>query len=266
MSAFLKQFFPQNHKLFVTEFGHSIKKEKTAVGPWSREIYILHFVVKGTCEFSGFTANQGQAFLISQGLRHSFTVSEDYEHYWIGFNGYAVKELFAFFQLESAPHQLYFVENTEFAEILFSNTLKKLTADDAGTPESIVLSLLTAFLPLLKTESRADLRRETNYAEKVQKFIQTNYANPLRMADIAKEIHITEKYMYRLFLNRFGMPPQKFLLKTRMEAAKNLLMQTDLTIKEVASSVGYSSLPSFSKAFSDFYLKSPSAFKKTKQN
>ena len=65
------------------------------------------------------------------------------------------------------------------------------------------------------------------------------------MNDIAKAIHLSEKYMYRLFKERFNISPQKYLLKTRMEVAKSLLLQKNISIKEVACMVGYTSFPSF---------------------
>lgn len=262
MSYFLKQFFSQDREIFATELGHSIIENAKAVGPWSRSIYILHLVVRGYCEFSGFKAEKGQAFFISKGLRHSFTTSDDYEHYWVGFDGDGVEALFKSFSLKSSPHQLFFVKNPDFAETLFSNACKALKSDDSRSPDLIALAALTAMLPLL--EKHPEPHRKVNYAEKVQGFIQANYTHPIKMTDIASEIHITEKYMYRLFLNGFGISPQKFLLKTRMEAAKKLLSKTDLTVKEVASSVGYTSLPSFSKAFSNYFGISPGLLKKQK--
>lgn len=262
MAFFLKQFFHQGNSLFVTEFGHSVVENSKTVGPWSREVYFLHLVTKGYCEFSGFRVNEGQTFLVSKGLRHSFTVSDNYEHYWIGFGGDAADDLFKIFGLSARPHRLFFVENADFAETLFSAALQKLQNDGINTPESIAFSVLTALLPLLKKEKFSQMRKGINYAEKAEQFIKTNYAYPLRLEDIAKEIHLTEKYMYRLFLARFGISPQKFLLKTRMEAAADLFKKTDMTVKEVANSVGYNLLTSFSKAFSKYHGISPTLFKK----
>ena len=48
--------------------------------------------------------------LISKERLHSFTISEDYEHYWIGFDGELIDTLFDNFGLEYKDHQLFFVE------------------------------------------------------------------------------------------------------------------------------------------------------------
>ena len=56
-------FVPKPSKIYVTEFGYSKHKKSKTVGPWTRKIYILHLVVKGYCEFSGFRAEAGRRFL-----------------------------------------------------------------------------------------------------------------------------------------------------------------------------------------------------------
>ena len=84
----------------------------------------------------------------------------------------------------------------------------------------------------------------------------------VRSIDIANELHISEKYMYRLFMNRFNLSPQQFLLKTRMEVAKNLLEENNMSVKEIAFTVGYSSIQTFSKAFTNYYGVCPSLLKK----
>lgn len=261
MSYFLKMFIPKSSNLHIVEFGHSKLKTPKTVGPWSREIYILHYIKKGFCQFSGFKAEAGQAFLISKERRHSFTVSEDYEHYWIGFSGNVVETVFESFGLISTMHQLFFVENKEFAESLFALVLKELKNEYTVNKESVVLSLLNSLLPLLKKEIQTETKFCTNYAEKVRLFIETNYIHPLKMYDIAKEIHISEKHMYRLFMRRYSISPQRFLLKTRMNAAKTLLLQNNFSVKEIALSIGYTSLPDFSKAFSNYFGISPNSFK-----
>ena len=256
MSTFLQSFFVQEKEIYVTEFGHTEIENPKTIGPWSREQYILHYVAKGYCDFSGFRAEAGSLFLISKELYHSFTTSDKYEHYWIGFGGSHVETLFSVFNLRFKPHQLFYVDNIKFIDDIFSDVLRNVENRTEGT-EDIVLSALMAIFPMLRTVKSAEATHRLNYAEKVQKYIRSNYVHNIKMEKIAEEIHITEKHMYRLFLKRFGMSPQKYLLKTRMQKAKELLEDTTLSIKEVASSVGYTSVPSFSSAYSKYFSSSP---------
>ena len=260
MPRFLKKFTSADRNLFVTEFGHSMHTESKRVGPWSRGIYILHFVSRGYCEFSGFKAEAGQAFLIAKEHLHSFTTSEDYEHYWIGILGDSLEKIFEGFQIEYKSHQLFWVENIDFVKTLFATASENLQSGAPAFADSYALSIFTAVLPLLRSEDRSSMRCKINYAERVKLFIETNYSYPIKMSDIAKELHLSEKHMYRLFRNRFGISPQKYLVKTRMEAAKELLLKKQLSVKEIAYIVGYTSLPTFSKKYSDHFGVSPSKY------
>ena len=261
MSIFLKHFFNTDKPIFVTEFGHSKYEQSRKVGPWSREMYILHFVARGYSDFSGFSAAEGEAFLISKERLHSFTTSTDYEHYWIGFDGEAVDAVFRSFGLEYTSHRLFFVENADFAKTLLVSTTQMLERGVAENEESLALSALMSLLSLLKTEKQTSSPTKINYAEKAAALIKSNYMYPLKLDDIASEIHLSEKYMYRLFVERFGISPQQFLIKTRMEKARELL-KNNLSVTETASSVGYASISVFSKTFLKFFGVNPSSFKK----
>lgn len=262
MSLFLKHFFDVDKPLFVTEFGSSSYNESKKVGPWSREMYILHFVVRGEAFFSGFTVQEGEAFLISKERLHSFTTSAEYEHYWIGFDGEAVATLFGAFKLENSTHQMFFVENINFIKTLFSSTCEALKSENPDNAEALVLSTLLAIMPLLSTIKQSKTSKKINYAEKVSAYIKSNYMYPLRMSNIAKEIYLSEKYMYRLFLERYNISPKQFLIKTRMEKAHELLQKNNLTVTEVSKAVGYDSISVFSKTFTNYFGVSPSSSRK----
>ena len=53
------------------------------------------------------------------------------------------------------------------------------------------------------------------------------------------------------------MPPLKYLQRIRMEKAKRLLQETDATITEIALSLGYPNLYSFTRAFKIYYKVPP---------
>ena len=262
MSFFLKMFLTSNESFYITEFGHSEHKRPKTVGPWSREIYILHFITKGYADFSGFRAETGEAFLIAKERLHSFTTSEDYEHYWIGFDGNKIDTLFGAFGLKHKDHQLFFIENFDFAKTLFLSVNKMLQSRDQDLEESLARSLLLSMLPLLKTQKQSKASLKIDYAEKALMYIKRNYMYPLKMTDVARNLYISEKYMYHLFVERFNISPKRFLVKTRMEAARDLLQKSNLSVTETASAVGYASVFVFSKTFSNYFGISPSSCKK----
>ena len=266
MASFIKMFVPKPSKIYVTEFGYSKHEKSKTVGPWTRKIYILHLVVKGYCEFSGFRAEAGQAFFIAKDRLHSFTISSDYEHYWIGFSGDEVEKVLNTFNVVNNTHHLFGVENFDYAKNLFDDALVRLESKDLQNGDSLVLSLLNSMLPLLNQVKAQEMPYRMSYAESAKIFIRINYMRPIKMIDIANEMHISEKHMYRVFYNRFKISPQHFLLKTRMDVAEELLRENKISIKEIALTVGYTSIPSFSKAFLKYFGESPSTYRIKRSN
>jgi transcriptional regulator GlxA family with amidase domain len=68
---------------------------------------------------------------------------------------------------------------------------------------------------------------------------------------------ISEAHFARSFKEAFGIPPHRYLLTRRVERAKALLRDTDLTITEIAFAVGWNSLGTFTRTFRDITGQSP---------
>jgi AraC-like DNA-binding protein len=67
--------------------------------------------------------------------------------------------------------------------------------------------------------------------------------------DAAREACLSPFHFHRLFRQTFSETPHEFMVRRRMEQARKLLAQTDLSVSEVCVEVGYQSLGSFSTLF-----------------
>ncbi|WP_025640692.1 response regulator transcription factor [Schnuerera ultunensis] len=79
--------------------------------------------------------------------------------------------------------------------------------------------------------------------------ISVNYKNPIQLNQCAKEFHISENQINRLFKKYFNMTFIKYLNNFRIDKAIELLQNEDLTIKEIAGEVGFNNLNYFYKTF-----------------
>lgn len=68
---------------------------------------------------------------------------------------------------------------------------------------------------------------------------------------------VSEAHFARSFKEAFGIPPHRYLLTRRIERAKALLRDTDLSITEIAFQTGYGSLGTFGRTFRDVTGESP---------
>ena len=85
----------------------------------------------------------------------------------------------------------------------------------------------------------------------------------MSLSYIADLYGIRDSYLSKLFKENLGENFIDYLLRKRLEEAARLLRETDLTVKQVVTSVGYSDATSFAKKFSKKYGVTPGIYKKT---
>ena len=96
--------------------------------------------------------------------------------------------------------------------------------------------------------------------ETAKKYIQMNYMKEISLEEIANYVAISSYYLSSIFSKSEGMTYKDYLIKLRMERAKQLLKEGKKAIKEISIEVGYTDQNYFSKAFKKYYNKSPKEF------
>ncbi|WP_256761943.1 helix-turn-helix domain-containing protein [Cohnella sp. WQ 127256] len=99
--------------------------------------------------------------------------------------------------------------------------------------------------------------------QKVMKYVHENIEQQhLSRDDIAQYVYLNPDYLTRVFKKETGLSITDFLQQQKIEYAKRLLIQTDLTVNEVAMTVGYSNLSYFSTLFKKIAFMNPADFRK----
>lgn len=102
--------------------------------------------------------------------------------------------------------------------------------------------------------------------EKARVFIENNYAESIKLIDIAEFVNLSPVYFHKLFKNRYGESPTQYLMSIRLFKAKNLLLTTDYTMEEIAYACGFSSQSYFNYFFKMKVNISPLQFRKSAFN
>jgi AraC-like DNA-binding protein len=95
---------------------------------------------------------------------------------------------------------------------------------------------------------------------RAKNLIDREYARQLDVAALAREAHASPAHFARSFKRAFGETPHKYLLRRRIERAKELLRGTDLSVTEISLEVGFQSLGSFSAAFRELVGETPGRY------
>jgi AraC family transcriptional regulator, glycine betaine-responsive activator len=89
--------------------------------------------------------------------------------------------------------------------------------------------------------------------------MEANIEDPLSLDDVADRVGVSRRQIERLFKRHLGMVPSKFYLEARLRRARSLLLQTDLSIMEIAVACGFESPPHFSRCYRSHFGCTPSA-------
>lgn len=82
-----------------------------------------------------------------------------------------------------------------------------------------------------------------------QAFLEDNLDRDLDLRAIAAQARLSPYYFTRVFTACVGTPPYRYLIALRIARAKELLRDTELTVTQICSRVGFQSLPHFTTTF-----------------
>jgi AraC-like DNA-binding protein len=108
----------------------------------------------------------------------------------------------------------------------------------------------------VQAELLPHLRRARDLADR-------NYAEPLDLTALAAAAGLSKYHFLRCFAAEYGETPMQYLSRRRIERATDLLRATNLTVTEVCHLVGFASLGTFSRRFTELVGMSPSRYQRT---
>ena len=135
---------------------------------------------------------------------------------------------------------------------------KRLTTrfSDALALNHLERALLTIAASTPAQSARLDARVKQTIA-KLQRDLGANH----RIADLAAAVGLSESRFAHLFAQEMGVSPRKYLERLRIEKAKLALELTDLSISEIANSLGFACEFYFSKRFFEVTGERPSFYR-----
>lgn len=113
-------------------------------------------------------------------------------------------------------------------------------------------------LPALRVATRVEVYRRLHRAKD---YLDTCFAEPLALSDLAQVACFSEHHFLRLFKAAFGQTPYQYLIARRLEAAQDLLMHSRQSITEVCLHVGYHDVSSFGRRFRQRFGVAPHVYR-----
>ncbi|WP_246627376.1 AraC family transcriptional regulator [Paenibacillus solanacearum] len=80
-------------------------------------------------------------------------------------------------------------------------------------------------------------------------YIRQHLGRPIGLEELARHVHLSQSHFSHLFYKSLGLSPIDYVQKSRIQLAKELLMNSSHTIKEIAERTGYAEQSQLSRAF-----------------
>ncbi|MFC4779586.1 helix-turn-helix domain-containing protein [Paenibacillus sp. GCM10023252] len=282
-----------NEYMNVLFAGESQTRPGHRLGPKVFDLYLMHFVLSGRgifeCADEQYELREGHTFIIApeQLVSYSSDREDPWRYRWIAFSGsLAASQLAAATggtavgglgrgpgdepgggsgqavldtgqnrRVSALYHLIYrtFREGGASAHLRASGYLQLLFGEYAAAQGKG--STL---------DPSAGGRSNEQLVKQMVHYLSTQYAEPVSMERMADSLGYNRAYLSRVFKQRTELSPVTFLLRFRLDKARQLLRQRqELTIEQIAASVGLQDALYFSKQFRKLYGESPTAYRES---
>lgn len=146
---------------------------------------------------------------------------------------------------------------------IFSEIIEESKSDTNYSRFKIQELLFSLFAAL---EENTNRRLRPDPVQMALDIIGYEYNKNFQITRFAKIFQLDPAYFTRLFKKKTGLSPKQYILKLRMEKAKEYLKNSIFTIREISTAVGYNDPLYFSSVFKKYFGISPTEYKKAQKN
>lgn len=255
--------------------GYEDLEPSYSYGPSVRNNYVLHYITHGTGTFyynhENFALEAGDLFLLKPNEMTYYVAnsSDPWSYYWIGISGTKLEDLFSLSKINETAILKYSQSKKtktigKLIKEIVLQTESNLTQLDYIKAYSYLYSIMYELGKAYPNPLREN-KIKHDYFSQIKNYIDQNYHNNIDIQSIADQLNINRSYLSVLFKKHIGLSPKKYMMDVRMKRASQLLFATKMTINEIAFSVGYNDQVTFSKAFKNYFLLTPSQYRKSAQ-
>ena len=131
--------------------------------------------------------------------------------------------------------------------------------------QSLFLSIWITLYENIAHENRSTKQNtELSVLKNMIEFIQQNYTVKISLADIAASGAVGQSKCCKLFAKYIGQTPNLYLMQYRLDKSTKFLKNTDMTVTEIAYTVGFGGSSYYAEAFRRWCGKSPTEYRNNK--
>lgn len=271
--SYLKDIYLENINI-VHRMGELYKAPKGTEWIGLNDIFEqnkFYFIIDGSCTIIidgvHYNAKRGDWFFIPANQLHTFynDQSADFEKYFIHFDIYPDIDFFNNRSLEfmvSVPEKSNVYKLFErYVQITESPRLA-----DKMELKAIMFNLISSYINLSSVKDASAIFKIPESLLTVMTYIEGNLQKELTNETLAEIGNLHPNYFVRIFKEKIGVTPQRYIMQKKMNMAKRLTEETTLSFTEIAAKTGISDSAHFSKAFKTHFGMTPREYRKFTNN
>lgn len=239
---------------------------RTRLSNW----HLLFFVEDGYAEVSSkglhHALEKGAVFAILPGMPAKYTIKSDsWTYTWVMFDGRIVGEIFR----EAGIDDANFMLNTKCSDSIYQllDDIEMYYRDDSFSKFFPVVTAwkIIEFISLHQSGIK-NVVTPKSLAEQAKVMMDQHFADALMVEDITDKLTVSRSTLFRHFKQEFNSSPKQYLDELRLKKVLELLLNSEMTMKEIAYGCGFHDDQHFSRTFKEAFGQSPLQWKKEQQN
>ena len=150
-----------------------------------------------------------------------------------------------------------YIKNAQRFYPLFSDIINELNSDRFASSRSADLKFGGLLIEIARAMSFSDPDNKKR-AKAIVNYIHKNLKENLSDEALGRVFHYHPNHIRRMVTEYTGIPTHKFVVKCRLAKAFELLLETNLSLKQICEAAGFQDFSHFTKSFKKMYGKNPS--------
>lgn len=135
--------------------------------------------------------------------------------------------------------------------------LLRLTSSDRQAAELLVMELIYKLGGEVYRQHYLNTKPAASPCGQVMNYLKQNLDKDVTLDHLAQMVHLNKNYLVQLFRETYGQTPIQALIRMRMARATDLLVNTELSVSQIAAACGYASASYFTAEFKKHFGTTP---------
>jgi len=225
------------------------------------DYYVIEHVIegKGVLETDGqrYEIGPKDTYFLYRGRPHTYYCKgESWTKIWVVVDGSLVEALFCAYLRERPNVIRGFDVYANMMGILEAAKDKNISYEQLNHKAALNVHRILIGVKEFMEQQTADL------AAAVKNYMDASLDKSLQLEEVAGQFHYSKNHIINIFRNRYGETPYVYYERQKLQVAKELLVNTSLSIGQISKKLGYDNPQYFSKCFKKYYGIQPTGVRK----